>query len=156
MVRVLIVCLGNIHRSPLAHGVVQQRIEQRGLQDRITVDSCGTSRHHVGEQAGIDTRRLAAKRGLDLEWHRSRQLADSDFFEFDVLIPMDTSNESDIHERMLPNSEAVVRRFMDFVPNAPGPDMPDPYYTHGFETVHDLVQAGADPLIDWLLEQDAR
>lgn len=153
MVRVLIVCLGNICRSPLAHGVLRTRIAERGLNEQITVDSCGTSSYHNGEQADPNTRRVARRRGVDLEWHRSRQLTDADFFEFDVLVAMDRSNERGIQQRMLPNSEARVVRYLDFVADAPGPDMPDPYYggPAGFERVHDLVDAGADALIDWAL-----
>ena len=153
MVRVLIVCLGNICRSPLAHGVLRARIAERGLQDRIAVDSCGTSGYHNGDQADPNTRRVAHRRGVDLEWHRSRQLTDADFFEFDVLVAMDRSNERGIRDRMLPNATAIVVRYLSFVDDAPGPDMPDPYYggEAGFETVHDLVDAGADPLIDWAL-----
>lgn len=153
MVRVLIVCLGNICRSPLAHGVLRTRISERGLQDRVTVDSCGTSSYHNGEQADPNTRRVARRRGVDLEWHRSRQLTDADFFEFDVLVAMDRSNERGIRQRLLPNSKVEIVRYLDFVEDAPGPDMPDPYYggTEGFDRVHDLVDAGADPLIDWAL-----
>lgn len=153
MVRVLIVCLGNICRSPLAHGVLRERIAERGLADRIEVDSCGTSGYHNGEQADPNTRAVARARGLDLEWHRSRRLLDSDYFEFDALIAMDRSNEADIRDRMLPNAEVPVRRYMEFVPEAPGPDMPDPYAggLQGFERVQDLVEAGADALIDWAL-----
>lgn len=155
MVRVLIVCLGNICRSPLAHGVLTKRIAERGLGTQIEVDSCGTSSYHNGEQADPNTRAVAQKRGLDLEWHRSRRLLDSDFLQFDALIAMDHSNESGIRDRLPPNSSVAVRRYMEFVPDAPGPDMPDPYYggPDGFETVQDLVEAGADALIDWALDR---
>ncbi|MCO4769106.1 MAG: low molecular weight phosphotyrosine protein phosphatase [Deltaproteobacteria bacterium] len=153
MVRLLIVCLGNICRSPIAHGVLRERIAARGLDSRVSVDSCGTSSYHNGEQADPNTRRVAARRGVDIEWHRSRQLLDSDFYEFEVLIAMDGSNEADIRDRLPPNSDVVIRRYMEFVPGAPGPDMPDPYYggASGFERVQDFVEAGADPLIDWAL-----
>jgi protein-tyrosine phosphatase len=151
MVRVLIVCLGNICRSPLAHGVLRERIAERGLEDRLTVDSCGTSSHHNGEQADPNTRRVARRRGVDLEWHRSRQLTDADYFEFDALVAMDRSNERGIRQRLLPNCDVQIVRYLDFVEDAPGPDMPDPYYSQGFDHVHDLVDAGADPLIDWAL-----
>ena len=153
MVRLLIVCLGNICRSPLAHGVLRTRIAERGLSDRIEVDSCGTSSYHNGEQADPNTRRVARKRGVDMEWHRSRQLTDADFFEFDALVAMDRSNEGAIRQRLFPNSEAAIVRYLEFVEDAPGPDMPDPYYggESGFDRVHDLVDAGADALIDWAL-----
>ena len=153
MVRVLIVCLGNICRSPLAHGVLRARIAERGLQGRIEVDSCGTSSYHNGEQADPNTRRVARRRGVDLEWHRSRQLTDADYYEFDVLVAMDRGNERGIRERLPPNSAVNIVRYLDYVEDAPGPDMPDPYYggESGFDQVHDLVDAGADALIDWAL-----
>lgn len=155
MVRILIVCLGNICRSPLAHGVLRERIAERGLSDQVEVDSCGTSGYHTGEKADPNTRSVARGRGLNLEWHRSRQLRDSDFQQFDVLIAMDRSNERGIRALQPDDSQAAVRRYLEFVPDAPGPDMPDPYYggTDGFETVHDLVEAGADQLIDWSIDR---
>ncbi len=157
MTRVLFVCLGNICRSPLAHGLLRDRIERRGLGAQLSVDSCGTSAYHNGEPPDPNMIRVAQLHGVDLSPLRSRRLVDADFFEFDLLVAMDRSNESNIHARKLPNSEARVVRFMPFVPNAPSPDVPDPYWggVDGFEQVFQLIDSGMDSMMDFALELDA-
>lgn len=154
MVRVLFVCLGNICRSPMAHGRFRALIEERGLHDRVAVDSCGTSRHHVGEPPDSNQRVVAKRHGFAIDDLRSRQLQDSDFYEFDLIVCMDRSNETDVTRRSFPNSEAEILRFMEFVPGE-GPDVPDPYYggMDGFEHVFDLIDRGVEGLLAHALKR---
>lgn len=156
MIRVLFVCLGNICRSPTAHGLFAQLVRERGLQDRVRVDSCGTSGYHVGEGADGNMARAAREAGYDLSDQVSRQLHRSDYTSFDLLVAMDRSNERTIKSRAPGGSEAEVVRFMEFVPDAPGPDVPDPYYggMDGFHNVVSLIERGCGPLLDYALEQD--
>lgn len=154
MKRVLFVCLGNICRSPLAHAVGRAYIEAEGLGHRVEVDSCGTSGYHNGEQANRDTRRTARARGVDMEWHRSRRLRESDYTDFDVLVAMDASNERVVHTRMPRGATCEVVRFMDYVPGASSRDVPDPYYEGGFDGVQDIVESGIPVLIGAILEKD--
>jgi protein-tyrosine phosphatase len=156
MTRVLFVCLGNICRSPLAHGLFREAIRGQGLQDKLKVDSCGTSSFHNGGGADPNSVQVASDHGVDLGDMVSRQLVDSDFFEFDLMVAMDRRNHADIQDRCPPNSEARVVRFMDFVPNADSPDVPDPYYGgyKGFERMYELIDAGIAPLITYSLELD--
>ena len=153
MKRVLFVCLGNICRSPIAHAVFRHEIERRGLEAEVEVDSCGTSAYHVGEQADSNMRSVSRAHGVDLEWHRSRQLQPRDFGDFDLLVAMDRSNESGIRRLMPAAGGPDVVRFMSFVPNASTADCPDPYYggRDGFEEVFALVSDGVPPLMDYLL-----
>ena len=156
MIRVLFVCLGNICRSPTAHGLFAQLVRERGLQDRVAVDSCGTSGYHVGEGADGNMHRAAREAGYDLSDQVSRQLHRSDFDRFDVLVAMDRSNERGIRGAMPKGSSARVVRFMDFVPDAPGADVPDPYYggMDGFRNVVELIERGCGPLLDHVLTLD--
>ena len=159
MTRILFVCLGNICRSPLAHGILLDRIARQGLEGQLSVDSCGTSAYHQGEPPDPNMIATAQGHGIDLSPLRSRKLADADFFEFDLLVAMDRSNESGIHARLLPGGEAKIVKFMAFVPDdmRHGPDVPDPYWggREGFERVYELIEAGMDPLIDFALSMKA-
>jgi protein-tyrosine phosphatase len=156
MVSVLFVCLGNICRSPMAHGVFRELVAERGLGGRVGFDSCGTSGYHRGEPPDRNQQQVARGHGFDISDLRSRPLVDSDFFEFDLIVCMDRSNEADVAERALPNSEAQIVRFMEFVPGE-GPDVPDPYYggIEGFEHVYDLITRGCPAVLDRALEIEA-
>jgi len=153
--RILFVCLGNICRSPLAHGLLRDEITRRGLGDQVSVDSCGTSAYHNGHGADPNNVSVAAGHGVDLSDMRSRKLEQSDFTDFDLLVAMDSSNERDILSRRPAGSESEVVRFMSFVPGTNSPDVPDPYYggLDGFERVFQLVKSGIEPLLDYALEQ---
>jgi protein-tyrosine phosphatase len=153
MTRVLFVCLGNICRSPTAHGVLRALVQERGLSHRISVDSCGTSGYHNGDGADHNMVRAAAEQGIDLSDLVSRRLVVGDFTRFDLLVAMDSSNERGI-ERLRPaGSPTPVVRFMDFVPDARSRDVPDPYYggMDGFRDVVDLIRAGCGPLVEHVL-----
>ncbi len=156
MIRVLFVCLGNICRSPTAHGLFAQLVRERGLEHRVRIDSCGTSGYHVGEGADRNMARAAREAGYDLSDQVSRQLRRSDYTDFDLLVAMDRSNERGIRSNMPSGSEAQLVRFMEFVPDAPGPDVPDPYYggMDGFRDVVRLIEAGCEPLLEHVLAMD--
>lgn len=153
MTRVLFVCLGNICRSPLAHGLLRQAIHVQGLADQITVDSCGTSAYHNGGGADPGSVAVAHEHGIDISDLISRKLISSDYEDFDLLVAMDRQNERDIRAQQPPGTEAHIVRFMDFVPEAGSPDVPDPYYggPGGFLVIYNLIEAGMGPLIDFAL-----
>tara|TARA_Y100001968_G_scaffold309152_1_gene328673 strand:+ start:989 stop:1456 length:468 start_codon:yes stop_codon:yes gene_type:complete len=152
----LFVCLGNICRSPLAHGLMRDELRQRGLEAEFAVDSCGTSAYHNGHGADSNNVAVAAAHGVDLRDMRSRRLQDSDYFDFDLMVAMDRSNEADIIARRPQGSTAQLVRFMSFVPGAQGADVPDPYYggLDGFEQVFQLVRSGIVPLLEYALAAD--
>ncbi|MEM1032338.1 MAG: low molecular weight protein-tyrosine-phosphatase [Myxococcota bacterium] len=153
MTSVLFVCLGNICRSPTAEGVVRHRIEARQLDDRVEVDSAGTVSHHRGEPADARMREHASRRGYTLT-SRARRVEASDFARFDMVVAMDAANHADLLELSGGDPDGKIVRFCDFVPGRAGEDVPDPYYggPEGFEEVLDLIEAGADPLLDRALE----
>ncbi|WP_197475262.1 low molecular weight protein-tyrosine-phosphatase, partial [Oleiphilus sp. HI0079] len=92
MTRVLFVCLGNICRSPTAHGVFESLVKAKGLAEQIHIDSCGTGGWHIGESPDKRATAHARKRGYDLSHLRARQVQSNDFYEFDYILAMDEAN----------------------------------------------------------------
>ena len=138
--RVLMVCLGNICRSPTAEVVLRAKLDRAGLSARVQVASAGTGNWHVGEPPDARAQKHAAKRGYDLSRLRGRQVAERDFLEFDFILAMDRANLIDLR-RVAPAgwTRAEVRLFADA-------EVPDPY-TGGpqdFERVLDLVEIACE------------
>ncbi len=157
--RILLVCLGNICRSPMAEGVLRRMAEEAGLDDALIIDSAGTGDWHVGHPP--DQRALAAisKRGIDISDLRARQVGPEDFARFDLLLAMDRDNRADLLD-MAPTPEDArkVRLFLDFAPETGVAEVPDPYYggRQGFETVLDLIEAASRGLLDHIGEKIRR
>ncbi len=145
-VRVLFVCLGNICRSPMAEAVFQHLVDEAGLGDQIEIDSAGTGGWHTGEPAHRGTRRVLHLHGIEYTGS-ARQIESRDFSRFDYVLAMDNSNLSDLRRLRPAHSPAVLQRFLDFLPDAPTREVPDPYYDGNFEGVYDLVRAGAEALL---------
>jgi len=91
-IKVLMVCLGNICRSPTAHGVFESLVKERGLSDQIVVDSAGTSGWHIGEPPDIRSQKAASLRGYDLSQQQGRKAIAEDFEHFDYILAMDEAN----------------------------------------------------------------
>ena len=89
VIKVLFVCTGNICRSPTADGVFRKMVREAGLDDHISVDSCGLSAYHVGELPDPRSREMAKSRGIDLSDIRSRKIRPTDYHEFDYVLAMD-------------------------------------------------------------------
>lgn len=149
MVKVLFVCMGNICRSPTAEGVFAALVEREGLGDRIRIDSAGTHAYHVGEPPDPRARKAASQRGVDLSGQRARRFEARDFEEFDYVVPMDQSNFEHLECLLTGECRAVFRRFMDYAPQLPERDVPDPYYggPKGFERVLDMIEVAAEGLL---------
>lgn len=141
-VKVLMVCLGNICRSPAAEGVLREIVEQGGDYAAWEIDSAGTGNYHIGD---LPDRRMLAharRRGLSLT-HRCRQVHESDFDRFDLIFAMDESNRRNLLA-LAPTPEAQTKVFpiSGFFTLATRWDhVPDPYYegSEGFELVLDLL-----------------
>lgn len=150
-VRVLFVCLGNICRSPAADGIMQAIIKEHNDEHRWEIDSAGTGGYHIGDLPDHRMRIHARRRGYELN-HICRQVRQSDFDEFDLIIPMDASNERNLL-RLSPTDEtdAKIIPMIKFVNMARNFDyIPDPYYdgADGFELVLDLLENGCANLYD--------
>lgn len=148
VVAVLFCCLGNICRSPTAHGVFRQLVSEEGLADRIGIDSCGTGAWHVGEPPDRRAAVEAARRGYDLSALRARQVSPDDFSRFHYILAMDRSNLAEL-QRMCPhNYSGHLGLFLPFA-GAEEEEVPDPYYggAKGFSHVLDLVEAASEGLL---------
>jgi protein-tyrosine phosphatase len=154
-VKVLIVCTGNICRSPTAEGVLRHAAARRGLADRIEVRSAGTHDYHVGEGPDPRSVRHAHKRGYDLSALRASQVSREDFLEFDYILAMDEGHLRILRGMEPAGARARLSLFLDASSRWPGEDVPDPYYggPDGFERVIDMVEEAAE---GWLDRFDAK
>ncbi len=149
---VLFVCLGNICRSPTAHGVFQHRVRQLGLANRIEVDSAGTAAFHIGKGPDHRSIKVAAGRGYNLTGLRARQALAEDFQRYDYILAMDNDNLRDLQALAPPESRAQLQLLLDFSTQEKFTEVPDPYYggARGFDLVLDLIEDASQGLLDQL------
>lgn len=150
--RVLMVCLGNICRSPTAEAVLREKLRRAGLGDRVVVDSAGTGGWHVGDPP--DPRAIAhgRRRGYDLAPLRARRVHVDDFERFDLILAMDEDNLADLEADCPPAHRGKLGLLLDHAHRPPGRIVPDPY-PHGpeaFERVLDLVEEACEGLVERL------
>lgn len=140
--------MGNICRSPVAQGVFESVLRREGLENEVEVDSAGTGDWHVGSPPDDRAIQSAAKRGLDISGQRARVISPSDCDSFDYVLTMDEENYRHV-SAYCPGS-AVIRPFLDFDPDSPEREVPDPYFgaPDGFESVIDLVEGASEGLIE--------
>jgi len=143
------VCLGNICRSPLADGLLREKVKQLNLD--IVVDSAGTSNHHIGQAPDSRMRSTAKEMGLSIDDLRARQFTKEDFNEFDLIFVMDKSNYANVIS--LANStkekEKVHLILNELHPNQ-DLEVPDPYFggNQGFKEVYNLLDEATNALIE--------
>jgi len=149
---VLFVCLGNICRSPTAHGVFARQLADAGLADSVRVDSAGTGAWHVGQAPDARAIAAAAGRGYDLAGLRARQVRPADFDEFDHILVMDKKNLSHLQALQPAGYSGYLGLFLEFHPHPPTLEVPDPYYggRDGFDQVLDLVEEAGRGLLQAL------
>jgi protein-tyrosine phosphatase len=141
--RLLMVCMGNICRSPTAHGVLQKMAADAGLAQRVQVDSAGThGDYHLGQPPDVRAQQYAARRGYDLSGLRARQLTRGDFAGTDLVLLMDGANDRAARALCPPEQAHKLHRLTDFCTRTRAHEVPDPYYGggDGFERVLDLVE----------------
>jgi len=148
-VSVLFVCLGNICRSPTAHGVFQGMVNGSGFGDAIQVDSAGTGDWHIGHSPDQRTAQVAASKGYDLSELRARLVTSEDFQLFDYVIAMDKANLSDLRAMQPADYRGYLGLFLDFSTQNGHSEVPDPYYggEDGFELVFTLVEEASQGLL---------
>jgi protein-tyrosine phosphatase len=146
---VLFVCMGNICRSPTAHGVFQHKVDAAGLQDHIRVDSAGTHNYHPDSPPDARSQQHASRRGYNLSALRARQIIDADFEAHDLILVMDWDNLALAQDQSDKRHHAKIRRLTEFCERHDSPVVPDPYYggANGFEAVLDLVEDACEGLL---------
>ncbi|GGD97264.1 low molecular weight protein-tyrosine-phosphatase [Planktosalinus lacus] len=136
--KILMVCLGNICRSPLAEGILKSKLNP----DRFEVHSAGTGHWHIGELPDKRSIKVAKKYGIDITDQRGKQFAEKDFNEFDIIYVMDIENKKNLL-KMAPNDESKqkVKLILNELFENENVDVPDPYYgsDHDFEHVYKLL-----------------
>ncbi len=146
---VALVCLGNICRSPTAHVVLEQRLAEAGLDDRVVVHSSGTGDWHVGDPMDRWAAATLTAAGYDPSRHRAQQYDASWADSHDLVLAMDLDNLADVGGR-----SDRVGLFRDFDPVEPGSEVPDPYYggRDGFSAVLTMVERTSDALVAAMAE----
>ena len=149
-VSVLVVCTGNICRSPTGEGVLRHLAVKRGLGDRVRVRSAGTHDYHVGDCPDARTLKHASKRGYDLSAQRAMQLAPEHFDEYDYMLAMDRGHLRIMKRMAPPGARAHLGMFLEASARWKGEDVPDPYYggPEGFDLVLDMVEEAAERWLD--------
>jgi len=145
--KILMVCLGNICRSPLAEGIMQSKIDLHGLD--WSVDSAGTGSWHVGERPDHRSAEVAQKHGIDINYQRARQFQVDDFQQFDLIFAMDSSNYQNILKMAASKEEEKkVQLIMNEVKPGFNQNVPDPYWNNdGFELVFQMLDEACDEII---------
>lgn len=146
--KILMVCLGNICRSPLAEGIMRQKIEAHGLP--WTVDSAGTSSWHIGQAPDNRSIEVAKKYGIDITRQRGRQIEAKDLEVFDFIYAMDTNNLKEILKlASTPALQSKVKLILHEAGDTDIKNVPDPYWDDdGFENVYQLLQAACQNIIE--------
>lgn len=149
-IHVHFICLGNICRSPMAEGIFQHLVDQAGLTNEIRVDSAGTGRWHIGEQAHPGTRQILKQHGITYHG-RARQVNRSDK-DVAYLIAMDENNLQEL-ERLY-GRQKNQHLLLDFAQNSQQRSVPDPYYTGNFNVVYELVLNGCQGLLETIQREN--
>ncbi|MBN1311123.1 MAG: low molecular weight phosphotyrosine protein phosphatase [Anaerolineae bacterium] len=151
LINVTFVCLGNICRSPMAEAVFKHMVKQAGLESQIRVSSCGTGSWHIGERAHPGTQRVLHDHGIPYE-HTARRLSPTDLSTSNYLVAMDNENIEGLRRAGV--TQAEVGLLLNYAPHLGIQEVPDPYYTHRFEEVFRLVEAGCAGLLAHIREKE--
>lgn len=145
--KVLMVCLGNICRSPLAEGILKNKIKTNQLDWQV--DSAGTGAYHIGELPDPRSIAIAKKYGINLTDQRARKIKPQDLEDFDLILTMDRSNYSNVVQ--LAQNEVQrnkVKPILDFADEPSHREVPDPYWDdNGFQLVYDMLDNATDGII---------
>lgn len=149
MTRVLMVCMGNICRSPMAEGVLRKALADAGLDRSVEVDSAGTHAYHIGSPPDPRAQQAVRRRGVEISDLRGRQVEDVDFERFDYILAMDADNYQRLIARAPAHHHGKVRRLLSFSRRFPNLDVVDPYYggPQGFDENLDMIEDAVQGLI---------
>ncbi len=147
--------MGNICRSPTAHGVLEKKLSALSLSKEVYVDSAGTHNFHPNSPPDPRTQRHALKRGYDLSNLRARAVTETDFKEFDLLLTMDWDNRALLEERCPAQFQHKIRGLTEFLQSSQATSVPDPYYggDQDFELVLDLIEEACDGLLHSFIQK---
>ncbi len=151
-ISVLFVCTGNICRSPMAEAVFKHLVDEAGLSDRFEIASAGTGDWHVGETPHAGTLRALKHHDIPLiPGKRAQTVRPAMLERADYLIALDSGHVDELNA--VGASDGKATRLLDFTPDAPTRDMPDPYYTGDFEEVYRLTLTASRRLLEHIRER---
>ncbi len=144
--KILVVCMGNICRSPTGEAVLKHKAKELGLN--LTIDSAGTIGYHSGEKPDNRSMKTGEKRGYSFKGQYSRKVKLSDFTEFDLILAADKQNLADLQASCPSEHQHKLKLFLSFA-DSQYDEVPDPYYGagDGFELVLDLIEDASDKLL---------
>ncbi len=145
--KILFVCLGNICRSPMAEGLFRHVAKSHDVE--VHVDSAGTGGWHIGDAPDPRGQATLRSRGIDISTQQARQVEDTDFDTFDLVVAMDRRNHDALSALAGPARASKVKLFLEFAPHLDETEVPDPYYggEDGFEHVYSLLHHASEGLI---------
>ena len=146
--KILMVCLGNICRSPLAEGILKDKVIRAGLDWKI--DSAGTGDWHIGSSPDPRSQAVARKYGIDITQQRGRQITTKDLGEYDLIFAMDSSNYQDILKlATTEDQKKKVYLIMNVLDPRRNLNVPDPYWNdNGFENVYRMLDQACDMVLN--------
>lgn len=146
--KILMVCLGNICRSPLAEGILKRKVKMNNLDWQV--DSAGTGGWHVGALPDSRSIQVAKKNGIDITDQRARKFQTSDLDQFDLIFAMDSSNYQNIVRHSVSDDQKEkVQLIMNMVQPGMNESVPDPYWDdNGFDQVFHMLEEACDQVIE--------
>jgi protein-tyrosine phosphatase len=160
VIQILMVCMGNICRSPTAEGVLRAKVAQAGLGKQVLIDSAGTHNYHPGSPPDERSQQHALRRGYDLSRLKARQVHEDDYADFDLILAMDWDNLALLQVDCPPQHAIKLKLLMEFAsPTAElGAVVPDPYHggAEGFDQVLNLIEAACEGLVQHLARSLAK
>ncbi|TVR86053.1 MAG: low molecular weight phosphotyrosine protein phosphatase [Saprospirales bacterium] len=144
--KILMVCLGNICRSPLAEGIMKEKVRENNLE--WDVSSAGTSSYHIGESPDPRSVKMAESRGLDITDQRAMQFQRKHFEEYDLIYAMDRANLENIYNLATKESDREkVKMIMEESSTREPEDIPDPYWNNQFTKVYDMLDDACEQIV---------
>ena len=151
MLDILVICHGNICRSPLAEFVMKDLTERQGLAGKFQIASAATSREELGNDIHPGTRRVLEREGIPFSSRQARQITKSDYEAYDYIIAMDLANLRNLERLLGGDPEGKFFLFLEFA--GEHRDIADPWYTGNFDETYRDIKQGCTALLEFLLQQ---
>lgn len=157
-VSVLVVCMENICRSPMAEGALKQAFSKRGLTGLVKVESAGTLASQPGSRPDVRAVKVAQLRGINIGGIRSRIIKTDDYYNYNYILAIDNDVLLTLNKKKAENASCEIIPLMSFVKKTDMSEVPDPYYGNraGFDHVMDLVELAAEDIAVYLVNNDLK